>query len=68
MWPHLHPAVGPPAQELDLVGGQVLAAHHRRRAIVVRHVLVDDQAAAAKSRVIGVPGYGVGCWMYGQSM
>ena len=30
-------------------------------------VIDDRDPRSTKSRVIGVPGYGVGCWMYGQS-
>ena len=64
----LHPALGPPAQELDLVRRQVLGPHHRGGAVVLLEPVVDDQAARRGSpSVIGVRGYGVGCWMYGQS-
>ena len=43
--PELHPAIGAPPQELDLLRRQVLAAHHGRRAVVLLDALVDDQAA-----------------------
>src|SRR5262245_22861988 len=45
---HLHPALGPPAEKLDIVRRHMLASNHRRRAGVVRHVLIDDQAAIAE--------------------
>ena len=64
---HLHPALRPPAHELDFVGAQVRRPHDRRRPVVLLDALVDDEPRSRKSFVIGVPGYGVGCWMYGQS-
>ena len=66
--PHLHPALGPPAHELDLLGLQVRAAHDRRRAVVLVDAVVDDRGRARGSPASSAcPGYGVGCWMYGQS-
>ena len=62
--PQLHPALGAPAQELDLLGVEVRGLHDRRRAVVLLDAVVDDQIRGSrKSSVIGVPGYGVGCWM-----
>ena len=46
--PHLHPALRPPPQELDIVGGDVLGAHDGRGAVVARNVLLHDQRAAAE--------------------
>ena len=50
-------------------GSRCCAARHGRGAVV--HPQADvftTNPRDSNSRVIGVPGYGVGCWMYGQSM
>ena len=39
---------------------ELCAPGHRRRPVVVVDVVIDDKPTW-KSRVIGVPGYGVGC-------
>ena len=57
--PHLHPALGAPAQELDVLGRQVLAAHHRRRPVVMATRRRPRSGRASRSRaVIGVPRIG----------
>ena len=43
--PHLHPALGAPAQELDVVGVEMLGPHDRGRAVVLLDAVVDDQVA-----------------------
>ncbi len=46
--PQLHPPLGAPPEELNLVRGQVLAAHDGGGAVVLFEVLVDDEIAGAK--------------------
>ena len=65
--PQLHPSLRPPAQELDFVRLEVrvfttavVPSYSSTRSLTIR-------LRRRKSTVIGVPGYGVGCWMYGQS-
>ena len=52
----LHPALRPPAKELDLLGRHVLGPDDGGRAVVLLEVLVDDEAALAELRVMGVRG------------
>jgi len=60
---HLHPALVFPSQELDLVRRKMRAARDSRRTVVLLDALVATSPRSMKSRVMGVPGYGVGCWM-----
>src|SRR5437773_11313739 len=46
--PQLRPALGTPAQELDVFRRQVLAAHYGRRSIVMRHIVVHDETSIAE--------------------
>jgi len=43
--PHLHPALGPPAHELDFLRGEVRAARDSGRTVVLIDAVIDHQAA-----------------------
>jgi hypothetical protein len=54
----LDPALGPPSQELNLLGVEVFAADHGRRAVILLQSFIDDEAAGAE--VLGHRRPGIG--------
>ena len=46
--PHLHPALGPPADEFDLIGFEVLGFHDGGRAVVLLDAFIHDKTAGSE--------------------